>query len=304
MDAVQHMITCGTLETLLFLTNKGRIYTLKAHEVPDASRTAKGLPLVNLINLQPNERVTGLIAVPNFDVAEYLIMATKQGKIKRTALSAYSNVRSTGIIALSLEDGDELAGSRLSHGHGEILLVTRKGQGIRFREEDVRAMGRDATGVNAIRLDPGDEVVGFDLAAPGCDLLIVCEKGIGKRTPVEEYPLQGRAGGGVKAITLGSKGGGTIVVARMVHPEDDLVVISDKGLVIRMFVEDIPQLRRPAQGVAVMSMRDGDSVASLARIPRDTDKAGQLQADLDELMHTATKPHKADRPGTNGADGR
>ena len=300
MDAVQHMITCRTLDTVLFLTNKGRIYTLKAHEVPDAGRTAKGLPLVNLINLQPNERVTGLIAVPDFSAAEYLVMATKQGKIKRTALDAYSNVRSTGIIALSMEDRDELAGARLSHGQGEILLVTRKGQGIRFKEEDVRAMGRDAGGVMAIRLSAGDEVVGFDLVQSGCDLLIVTEKGMGKRTPIEEYPLQGRAGGGVKAITMVARGG-PITIARMVHPEDDLVVISDKGLVIRMFVEDIPQLRRPAQGVAVMNMRDGDSVASLARIPRDSDHAGQLQADLDSMLQTA--PHTPGTPGTNG-DGK
>lgn len=308
MDAVQHMITCNTLDTLLFLTNKGRIFTLKAHEVPDASRTAKGLPLVNLVNLQPNELVTAMVSVPDFDAAEYLVMATKQGKIKRTSLDAYSRVLSSGIIALSLEDGDELAGARLTHGHGHLIMVTRRGQSIHFKEEEVRPMGRDATGVNAMRLDPGDYVIGFDVVLPDCHLLVVTENGVGKRTPLDDFPAQGRAGGGVRAIVLNDRTG-PVAVARVVHPDDDLVVISDKGLVIRMFATDISELRRAAQGVAVMTMRDKDKVASIARIPADGDPAskhGGAGPRLDEALGgptTVLAKAKGPDTGTNG-DGK
>jgi DNA gyrase subunit A len=313
MDAVQHMITCNTLDNLLFLTNKGRIFTLRAHEVPDASRQAKGLPLVNLINLQPNELVTALVSVPDFDAAKYLVMATKQGKIKRTPLEAYSRVLSSGIIALSLEDGDELAGARLTHGDGTLIIVTRHGQGIRFKESDVRPMGRDATGVNAIRLDPKDYVVGFDVVVPECHLLVVTDKGVGKRTPLSEFPIQGRAGGGVRAIALTPRSG-LVAVARVVHPDDDLVVISNKGLVIRMFAVAVSELRRPAQGVSVMSMRDNDGVASLARIPANGDPADKHGGDgngarqLDEALGgptavLAVNKGKAHGNGNNGDGG-
>lgn len=282
MDAVQHMITCNTLDSLLFLTNKGKVYQLKAHEIPDASRQAKGLPLVNLVSLEPNEMVTGLISIRDFaNDGSYLILATKQGKIKKTALSEYAAVRSTGIIALNLEPGDELAASRLSHGNGDVLVATLKAQAIRFAEKEVRPMGRATAGVAAIRLQPGDEVVGMDVIHPDSNssLLIVTSKGMGKRTRVKEFPRQGRAGGGVRAITVIPKGG-PIRVARVVNPDDDLVVISTNGQVIRMFADSIPFKGRPAQGVAVMNMREKDEVASITRIPR-TDKTGKMLSDED-----------------------
>jgi DNA gyrase subunit A len=283
MDAVQHMITCNTLDNLLFLTDKGKVYQLKAHEVPDVSRQAKGLPLVNLVSLEPNETVTGLIAIRDFKTdGAYLVLATRQGKIKKTPLSDYSSVRSTGIIALNLEPGDELAASRLSHGNGDILVATKNGQAIRFAEKLVRPMGRATAGVAAIRLAKGDQVVGMDVIHPdsNASLLVVTTKGLGKRTHLKTFPRQGRAGGGVKAITLVGKSG-HIAVARVVSPDDDLVVISTNGQVIRMFTDGIPHKGRPAQGVAVMNMREGDSVASIARIPR-TDRSGKMLGD-DEL---------------------
>lgn len=282
MDAVQHMITCNTLDSLLFLTNKGKVYQLKAHEIPDASRQAKGLPLVNLVSLEPNEMVTGLISIRDFNNdGSYLVLATKQGKIKKTALSEYAAVRSTGIIALNLEPGDELSASRLSHGNGDILVATLKAQAIRFSEKEVRPMGRATAGVAAIRLAPGDEVVGMDVIHPDSNssLLIVTSKGMGKRTRVKEFPRQGRAGGGVRAITVIPKGG-PIRVARVVNPDDDLVVISNNGQVIRMFADNIPFKGRPAQGVTVMNMREKDEVASITRIPR-TDKTGKMLSDED-----------------------
>jgi DNA gyrase subunit A len=282
MDAVQHMITCNTLDNLLFLTNKGKVYQLKAHEVPDAARQSKGLPLVNLVSLEPQEQVTGLIAVRDFkNDGAYLILATRQGKIKKTPLSDYSSVRSTGIIALNLEPGDELAASRLSHGNGDVIVASRKGQAIRFAEQQVRSMGRATAGVAAIRLRKGDEVVGMDVVRPDskASLLIVTSKGIGKRTRIAEFPRQGRAGGGVRALTIVPRGG-DVTVARVVNPDDDLVVISTNGQVIRMFTDGIPHKGRPAQGVAIMNTRAGDEVASIARIPR-TDSSGKMISDDD-----------------------
>jgi hypothetical protein len=301
MDAVQHMITCNTLDNLLFLTNRGKVYQLKAHEVPDAGRQAKGLPLVNLVSLEPGELVTGLIAVRDFkNDGKYLILATRQGKIKKTPLPEYSLVRSVGKIALNLEPGDELAAARLSHGESDIIVATRKGQGIRFSENQVRPMGRDTTGVGAIRLvGKGDEVVGMDVIRPDtkASLLIVTTKGMGKRTPIAAFPRQGRAGQGVRAITIIPKGG-LVKIARVVSPDDDLLVISNNGQVIRMFADGIPHKGRPAQGVAVMNMRDNDEVASIARVPR-TDKSGKMLSD-DELEVISEEGEGETREKGNG----
>ena len=301
MDAVQHMITCNTLDNLLFLTNKGKVYQLKAHEMPDAARQAKGLPLVNLVSLEPGEMVAGLISVRDFkNDGAYLVLATKQGKIKKTPLVDYSAVRSTGIIALNLEPGDELAAARLSQGNGDIIVATRKGQAIRFAESQVRPMGRATAGVAAIRIAKGDEVIGMDVVRPDSktSFLIVTEKGMGKRTNIREFPRQGRAGGGVRAITVIQKGG-PVCVARVVSPDDDLVVISTNGQVIRMFADDIPHKGRPAQGVAVMNMRDGDTVASITRVPR-TDKSGKMIGDDDLAVLSEDDSGGNEGEGSNG----
>lgn len=303
MDAVQHMITCNTLDSLLFLTDRGKVYQLKAHEVPDASRQAKGLPLVNLVSLEPNEKVTGLISVRDFKTdGAFLVLATRQGKIKKTPLTDYSAVRSTGIIALNLEEGDELAASRLSHGNGDILVATRKGQAIRFPETQVRPMGRATAGVGAIRLSKGDVVIGMDVVRPDskASLLVVTSKGMGKRSLVKGFPRQGRAGGGVRMITLIGRAG-EVSVARMVYPDDDLVVISTNGQVIRMFADDIPHKGRPAQGVNVMNMRDGDEIASITRIPR-TDKSGKILGDDDLEVLTEDQVYDASLDGADGAE--
>jgi DNA gyrase subunit A len=250
--------------------------------VPDSGRQSKGLPLVNLVSLEPGELVTGLISVRDFaNDGKYLILATKQGMIKKTPLSDYSSVRSTGIIALNLEPEDELAASRLADGNGDVIVVTHKGKAIRFPESQVRPMGRATTGVTAIKLSPGDEVVSMDVIRPDskASMLVATSKGLGKRTPISHFPRQGRSGQGVRAMTLIPKGG-NVCIARVVYPEDDLVVISSNGQVIRMFVDGIPHKGRPAQGVAVMNMREGDEIASIAIIPR-TDKSGKMMGDED-----------------------
>ncbi|HYF61858.1 MAG TPA: DNA gyrase subunit A, partial [Herpetosiphonaceae bacterium] len=261
-DVVNHILLCNTLNDLLFFTNRGKVYQLKAHEVPDASRTAKGLPLVNLIALGPGEFVTSLIAVPDFDEAEYLVMATVKGRIKRTILNEYSSVRSNGLIAIGLEEGDELRWVRMSHGDEDILMTTRLGQTIRFAQDDVRPMGRPASGVIGIRMEDKDEVVGMDLTSKNAQLLIVTANGMGKRTALDEYPRKGRGGQGVITIRLKPK---DVIAAAHVNQDDDTVtIITRNGVVMRTRAANISQYGRATQGVTVINLDNKDSVAAVS----------------------------------------
>jgi DNA gyrase subunit A len=264
-DAVQHIIGCNTMDHLLFFTNRGRVFVLRAHELPDASRTSKGTPIINFIAIQPDERVTTLLAVPDFDSANFLVMSTRGGNIKRTALAAYSSVRSNGLIAINLEPGDELLWVRLTSGKDELILSTRDGKAIRFAESEVRPMGRTAAGVTAIRLGAGDQVAAMDVVEPGKDLLVVSEFGHGKRTPLSDYPRQGRAGSGVITMKL-TPGMGKIVSARVVDAESHLMLISSKGTVIRIRMDQVRQSGRSTQGVRLMRLGDGDRVAAVEPI--------------------------------------
>jgi DNA gyrase subunit A len=260
-DIVRHMLGCGSLDNLMFFTDKGKVYVLKAHEVPDSSRTAKGLPLVNLISLEPGEQVTSMLAVPDFD-GEFLVMATHKGKIKRTQLREYSQVRSNGLIAIGLEEGDMLGWVQVSHGQEDILMTTVRGQTARFRQSEVRPMGRPATGVNGINLDADDRVISMQLVQPDHDLLVVTVKGIGKRTRLEEYPTKGRATGGV--ITMKLRPGDQIAGAAIVHERSLLTFISTGGMVMRTSADDIAQLGRLTQGVIVVNLGAKDTLAALS----------------------------------------
>jgi DNA gyrase subunit A len=260
-DVVRHILACNSLDDLLFFTDRGKVYQLKAHEVPDTSRTARGLPLVNLIALEPGELVTTVLAVPDFDKAEYLVMATRRGKIKRTLLREYAQVRSNGLIAIGLEDGDLLGWVTLSHGHEDILMTTALGQTIRFAQQQVRQMGRPAVGVNGINLDAVDEVVGMDLVHAGMTLLVVTAQGFGKQTPLEQYPVKGRATGGVITIKLRERD--RVAVARVVGPDMLLTLITAAGIVMRTGVAGISQLGRITQGVTILNVGKGDRLAGL-----------------------------------------
>lgn len=264
-DVIQHTIICSTMDSILFFTNKGRVFQLKAHEVPDAGRTAKGLPLVNLISVDQNEQITAVLPVSNFNKAEYLVMATRQGKIKRVKLDQFATVRSNGLIAIRLEDNDELGFVAESSGKRDIIMVTAEGKAIRFNEEDVRPMGRDATGVNAVKLlTEKDGVVGMDLVNDNANLLIITSTGVGKRTPLSEFPTHNRYGQGVIALKLTVKTG-KIVATRVVSDNDELMMISTHGMVVRIAAKDVSQQGRAAQGVSVMSFsRSGDSLAAVA----------------------------------------
>jgi DNA gyrase subunit A len=271
-DSVRHIITCNTMDDLLFFTDRGKVYQLKAHEVPDAGRTAKGLPLVNLVSLEPGEQVTSVLAVPDFNDAEYLVMATVRGKIKRTGLREYSQVRSNGLIAIGLEEGDLLGWVAMSQGKEDLLMTTARGQTIRFRQDEVRPMGRPASGVIGINLDSDDRVVSMDLVRP--ELLVVTANGVGKRTDLDEYPTKGRATGGVITIKLRPKD--ELVVARVVNDRMLLTLISEGGTVMRTRAGEISQLGRLTQGVNVVSFGPGTRVGALScEEPEDEDERSQ-----------------------------
>ncbi|NTV64424.1 MAG: intein-containing DNA gyrase subunit A, partial [Oscillochloris sp.] len=240
---------------------KSKVYQLKAHEVPDSSRTAKGLPLVNLISLDPGEQVTSMLAVPDYN-GEYLVMATQHGKIKRTQLSEYSQVRSNGLIAIGLEEGDVLGWVKISNGDEDILMTTVQGQTIRFKQSDVRPMGRPATGVNGVNLSDGDLVISMQLATPNDDLLVVTARGFGKRTRLDEYPTKGRAGGGV--ITIKLRPEDEVAGAVVVNDRSLLTFITVAGMVMRTSADEISQLSRATQGVTVIAPNSGDRVAALS----------------------------------------
>ncbi len=260
-DIVRHLLICSSLDNLLFFTDKGKVYQLKAHEVPDSSRTAKGLPLVNLISLEPGEQVTSMLAVPDFD-GEYLVMATHRGKIKRTQLREYSQVRSNGLIAIGLEEGDTLGWVQVSRGDEDVLLTTAQGQTARFRQSEVRPMGRPATGVNGINLADNDRVISMQLARPDHDLLVVTARGVGKRTSLDEYPTKGRATGGV--ITMRLRPGDEIAGAAIVTERSLLTFVTAGGVVMRTTAEDVPRLGRATQGVIVVNLTSGDRLTALS----------------------------------------
>ncbi len=266
-DAVQHLLLANTLHGLLFFTDRGKVYYERAYQVPDVSRQARGLPLINLIALDRQEFVTAVISVSDFEQEGYLVMATRQGKIKRTSLEEFASVRPSGLIAITLEEGDELRWVKLTHGKQEVVLVTERGQAIRFAEEDIRPMGRAAAGVMAVKLEKGDLVAAMDIVRPKADLLVVTETGFGKRTPLKDYPLQSRYGKGVRTLDVKRlEETGRIVTARVVDKGDEVTLISAKGMVLRTLVKNISRMGRATRGVRVMKLKEGDNVASLARI--------------------------------------
>ena len=264
-DVVEHLLVCNTMDSVLFFTNKGKVYQIKAHEIPDSSRTSKGLPLVNLINLEPHERVTEVIAVREFKPDRYLTTITKNGKIKRTSLEEYSSVRSNGLIAMSLEEGDELRDVRLLGDNDDILVLTAKGQSIRFPASDVRPTGRQAIGVTAIRLSEGDEVVAMEVVQSGAEVLLVTKKGFGKRTSIDEFNRQARAGSGARAIKVDEKTG-DLATARMAPEDSEVLIASASGQVVRLKTNTISKQSKAARGVSLMTLKPNDSVTSLAII--------------------------------------
>jgi DNA gyrase subunit A len=265
-DYIEHLFVASTHDYILFFTNVGKVYRLKVHELPLGSRQSKGRAIQNLLPFRQDEQVRAVIQTRDFEEAEYLVFATKKGVVKKTRLQSYNTpLRADGIIAIKMRDGDELVGVRHSSGQDDILMVSRKGQAIRFHETDVRPMGRDASGVQGMRLRAGDEVIAVTIAHDDADVLVVTENGYGKRTRVSEYPAKGRGGLGVKTVQL-TEAKGQLAGARVVRDGYQVMLISDGGTVIRMRADDIKRSGRATQGVIVMRPRDGERVSSLAPV--------------------------------------
>jgi len=267
-DEVLMMLPARTLDTVLFFSDKGKVYSEKAYQIPDAGRTARGIPIVNILTLNHNETITAAVPVPDFNAAEYCTMVTHKGKIKRVVLSEFASVRPSGLIAMGLSEDDKLGWVRPTSGGGDVVIITEMGQALRFSEDEVRPMGRPATGVQGIKLRDGDQVVGMEAVEPGGDLLVVTVLGYGKRTSLDEYPIKGRATMGVLTLDKNSIPDiGKIAAARVVQAKEDLItMISAHGIVMRTNAETIAQFGRATRGVRVMDLQKGDSVAALARI--------------------------------------
>jgi DNA gyrase subunit A len=266
-DEVMFLFPARTLDTILFFSDKGKVYSEKAYQIPDADRAARGIPIVNVLSMSAGETITAAVAVPDFVAAEYCTMATRTGKVKRVELSEFASVRPSGLIAITLEEGDELGWARLTDGEDEIILVTEKGQALRYAEGSVRAMGRAASGVIGIGLDQGDHVASMEVLEEGGELLVITTGGYGKRTPLTDYPPKGRATGGVQTIDPRSlKEIGIIAAARVVQPSDELTIISAGGVVLRTRVKDVKRGGRTTKSDLLISLEGEDFVASLARI--------------------------------------
>lgn len=265
-DFVESLFITTTHHSLYFFTNKGRVYRLKVHEIPEASRQAKGLAVINLISLEAEEKVNAVIAIRNeANDNAYLFMATKSGMVKKTSLAEYANIRANGLIGISLREGDELIGVRLTDGNSDVVLGTRLGLAIRFDEQDVRPLGRATQGVKGIDLGEGDFCIAMDIVRSGVDLLAITEHGYGKRTDIGEYRQQSRGGKGIQSIKS-SQRNGHVVCLRAVSTEDELMVISEQGIIIRTDVKSIPVLGRTTQGVKIIRLDEGDKVVAIARV--------------------------------------
>ncbi|NLM35773.1 MAG: DNA gyrase subunit A [Clostridiales bacterium] len=269
-DFVEHLFVASTHSDLLFFTNRGRAFRIRAYEVPDAGRTAKGTNLVNLLPLDSDEKIEAVLSIKEDYDDGYLIMTTKQGLIKKTELKEFKNIRRNGLIAISLKEGDELLKVKVTHGDAEIIIVTQEGYAIRFSEQDVRAMGRTAAGVKALTLRDGDIAVSMDIVVPDEELLVVSENGYGKRTPMNEYGIQSRGGKGIKTYKITEKTG-KLVGARVVKEDDELMLINSNGIAIRINVSDISVTSRTTMGVRLMRTVDEEQIVALAKIPYSED---------------------------------
>jgi DNA gyrase subunit A len=285
-DDVAHLLVVRAHDSLLFFTNRGRVFQLKAYGLPDVGRAAKGDHLRNLIGIDQTEAVTAVVCVPKFVAHDFMVMATKRGEVKKTSLDEFAVVRSLGLIAMDLEPGDELIGAKLVGASDQVLLVTERGQSIRFEVQELRAASRTSGGVRGIRLDENDSVIALCAVQPESELLVVTTNGYGKRTPVSEYPVQGRGGGGVITARLTDKTGSVAAAGILTEEDRDLMIISAAGTVIRTDWHSIAQCGRPTQGVRVINLSNGDRVVSIATMfgEPDDDTVEVLMSDSDELI--------------------
>ena len=285
-DYIEDLLMTSTHHYLMFFTNTGKVYRLKAYEIPESSRTARGTAIINLLQLSPDEKITAMIPIREYKEGRYLFMATKNGIVKKTPITDYANVRKTGLAAISLREDDELIEVKSTNNEKDIILVTKYGQCIRFNETDVRSTGRVSMGVIGMSLTDGDEVIGMQMHTQGEYLLIVSEKGMGKLTAMSEFTPQNRGGKGVKCYKIMEKTGNVIGV-KAVNMDNEVMIINTAGIIIRMMCSDISMLGRVTSGVKLMNMEDGESVASIAKVRESSNKTEEdmlksLEEDLNE----------------------
>ncbi|WP_461821357.1 DNA gyrase subunit A [Blautia stercoris] len=279
-DYMEELLMTTTHHYLMFFTNMGRVYRLKAYEIPEASRTARGTAIVNLLSLQAEEKITAVIPVNEFKAGEFLFMATRKGVVKKTPIEDYSNVRKTGLAAISLRDDDELIEVKFTDGKKDVILVTKFGQCIRFHESDVRQTGRVSMGVRGINLQDEDEVIGMQLSCQGDYLLIVSEKGMGKRTSVGEFTCQNRGGKGVKCYKITEKTG-NVVGVKAVNEENEIMLITTEGIIIRLECKDISILGRITSGVKLMNLKNDITVASIAKVREKEEESEETEEEAE-----------------------
>ncbi len=293
-DFAETMFICSSHDYIMFFTSMGRVYRLKCYEVPEGGRTAKGMNVVNLLPLAPEERVTAMIRVSGFEGDQYLCMVTRKGVIKRTRLDAYSNARKSGLIAIDLDEGDELAWVRMTDGYQTLIVGTRKGMAIRFDENDARVVGRTARGVKAITLDEGDEVIGMSVCREGGLLLTVTETGYGRRSELTDYRIQSRGGKGL--TNYHTEQFGDVAAIKVVDEGDDIILIASDGIIIRTRADEVRLCRRPSKGVRVMRVEEGSRIVSLARAPHEE------EGNADDAMENSLEVAEASSTEESGGE--
>ncbi|MCC7181141.1 MAG: DNA gyrase subunit A [Acidobacteria bacterium] len=282
-DVVNHLFAASTHSVLMVFSDRGRAYWLKVHEIPDVGADGRGKSIANLVQMEPGERIADMLALREFDDQHFIVMGTRKGTVKKTELSAFSNPRAGGIIAMGVDEGDAVMAVQLSDGTSEVFIGTREGKAIRFPEDEVRPMGRTAYGVRGIQLREGDEVVAMQVAKPGGTLLTVTERGYAKQTEIDEYRVTSRGGLGVKNVEITDKNGRVVNIAQ-VHEDDELLVITEQGKILRTPAGDIRTAGRATQGVRLMDLEEGDRVVSIALVPRAVDEPAEGPGAPDDLV--------------------
>lgn len=297
-DFVEHLVATSTHDTLLFFTNTGKVYRSKGYEVPEYGRTAKGIPIINLFGIESQEQVNAVINLSEFTDDSYLFFTTKHGVVKRTTLSQFAKIRQSGLRAVELRENDELISVQMTDGSKNMIIATKHGQSIYFPEENIRVMGRTAAGVRGIRLREDDEVIGMEVLEDDEKVLVVTEKGYGKQTPASQYPLRNRGGMGVKTVTITEKNG-NLVAMKTVTGEEDLMLMTVSGVLIRFEIDTVSQTGRSAMGVKLIRLDEDEKVATVAKVPKEEDEV-ELEEEIDETLITQVPDESfEDAPGSD-----
>ncbi|MBC1639194.1 DNA gyrase subunit A [Listeria welshimeri] len=297
-DFVEHLVATSTHDTLLFFTNTGKVYRSKGYEVPEYGRTAKGIPIINLLGIESQEQVNAVINLSEFTDDSYLFFTTKHGVVKRTTLSQFAKIRQSGLRAVELRENDELISVQMTDGSKNMIIATKHGQSIYFPEANIRVMGRTAAGVRGIRLREDDEVIGMEVLEDNEKVLIVTEKGYGKQTPAAQYPLRNRGGMGVKTVTITEKNG-NLVAMKTVTGEEDLMLMTVSGVLIRFEIDTVSQTGRSAMGVKLIRLDENEKVATVAKVPKEEDEV-ELEEEIDETLITQVPDESfEDAPGSD-----